>query len=155
MSLFWRELADVEVDHVVADLEEWVNWLRRTNRRLGEIVQDCWPNHSGVVLQLAAWQEWWWGIYAPALSVHRDGDKMVAGTHSGQQALMWWESLERAENRLANEFRGCQRGNCKLDKESGTVADADESERWSESARRRIAALGAGGLRDYFPGWAD
>lgn len=61
MSLFWRELADVEVDRVVADLEEWVNWLRLTNRRVGEVVQSCWPNHPAVVLQLAAWQEWWLG----------------------------------------------------------------------------------------------
>ena len=154
MSLFWRELSDVEVDRVVADLGEWVNWLRRTNRRLGDVVQSCWPNHPAVVLQLAAWQEWWWGIYAPALSVDAIGDKMVAGTQSGQQALMWWESLERAEGRLGNEFRGCQRGVCKLDNESGAFVN-DESQPWSESTRRRLGALGADRLRDYFPWWAE
>src|SRR5262249_30070132 len=111
-------------------------------------------NHPAVVLQLAAWQEWWWGIYAPALSVDANGDKMVAGTHSGQQAVMWWESLERAEGRLVNEFRGCQRGTCKLDNESGIAVDT-ESNHWLEPARRRIAALGADRLRDYFPWWAD
>jgi len=155
MSLFWRELADLEVDRVVADLEEWVGWLRRTNRRLGEVVQGCWPNHPAVVLQLAAWHEWWWGIYAPALNVDANGGKMVAGTHSGQQALMWWESLERAEARLATEFRGCQRGACKLNNESAIGADVGETGRGSESAQRRIAALGADGLREYFPCWAD
>lgn len=79
---------------------------------------------------------------------------MVAGTHSGQQALMWWESLERADGRLANEFRGCQRGACRLDNASGIIVEA-ESGPWSASTRRRIAALGSDRLREYFPWWGD
>ena len=106
LSLYWPELTGDELRGALVELEDWVAWARAANRRLDDVLRECWPLHPGVVQQLAAWQAWWWAIYRPRLS----GDRPPArGVHSGQAAIAWWDSLERGLPRLAEELRSCRR----------------------------------------------
>jgi hypothetical protein len=110
MTLFWPELHRKEREEQASDLEEWVAWLRSVDRRTDEVLKECWVYHPGVVLQLAAWQGWWWEVYAPSVQM-RNGE-LEGGTQSGYQAIAWWQSLEQAQARLASELRGCQAKEC-------------------------------------------
>jgi hypothetical protein len=171
VSLNWRELTDDELGFVAEDLGDWVDWLRGAHRRLAELVQGCWPNHAGVVLQLAAWQEWWWAIYAPRLPDLPNGgdaetpkdeapgqadakkpERPVEGTHSGQQAIMWWDSIDRAEPRLALEFRGCQRQGCRMTRSAAEHAPLDDTDRTRSLVPSNVLEEPVR-LRDCLPNW--
>jgi hypothetical protein len=143
MTLWWPGLHESERKEQASDLEGWVAWLRSVDRRIEDVLRDCWVNHPGVVLQLAAWNEWWWEVYAP--SVGLDSGDLQGGTQSGYQAIAWWQSLEQAQARLAYEFRGCQPKEC-----------------WRKAPRQspngRIAGtldqLVEAGPERYFPRWS-
>lgn len=155
MSLYWRELSDDELAGMVEDLEEWVDWLRRADRRFGELVQDCWPNHVAVALQLDAWREWWWSIYAPSLNVSEPGEEAVRGSGSGQQAIMFWRSLEEAQDRLTQDFRGCQRDLCRVIRDKQNSAITEERIRRRAATQAAIKELGTHELRTYLPAWSE
>ena len=67
LSLYWPELTEAELRGVIAELEDWVARARVANRRLDDVLRECWPLHPGAVHQLSAWQAWWWAIYRPRL----------------------------------------------------------------------------------------
>lgn len=90
----WHDRAD---DQAWAVLREWVDWLTRCYELVGEArrLPGCWPQHLGVVEELAALRDAW------TVAVVAGGDAMVA----------WHENLTRALGRItASPIRACAGG---------------------------------------------
>lgn len=134
MSLNLSQPDPLEARLELAELSNWVVWLRQTYEGCQRALQDCWPNHAGVVLELRSLQAWWRGIY-----LDRAAD--VSEAESGREAVSWHEALARAQERFGAAFRHCQGGHTCDRLEDRSKALQGSAERTAMAMRWRAERL--------------
>lgn len=89
----WNSLTAEEAEAEWRDLDEWVDWLRRTYGLPATIVPPLWHRHDELVWELSALQTHWRECYDP--------------NSSGSAPLQWHHDFTEARARLREWVSTC------------------------------------------------
>jgi hypothetical protein len=85
-AVAWPTLSAEETDDALAELEDWIDWLRDRYHLDHRHLPNCWAQHGELVEELSALHTAWHHSYAP------DAD--------GSAPLRWHDAFELCRQRL-------------------------------------------------------
>lgn len=85
-ALAWPTLSADETDDALAELEDWIDWLRDRYHLDHRHLPHCWALHSELIEELSALHTAWQQSYAP------DAD--------GSAPLRWHDAFDAGRQRL-------------------------------------------------------